>query len=183
VCSSCAGHEGIRSRSTVALLWRWLLAGSVLVGIALWPVQSEAQRRQDQPNAEQAEAAIEQLRSPYCPGLMLEVCPSPNAAALRDSIYDLAAEGQTTDQIVEWMLARHGEEWRGVPQRSGAGLLAWVIPPLALLIGVGVLVGWLRASRAQAEVAVPESEPISETDRDKLAAALREWEESGGEEV
>jgi cytochrome c-type biogenesis protein CcmH/NrfF len=186
VCSTCTGHSGVQSRATVALVWRWLLAGSILLGVVLWPERSEAQRHQDRPNAEQAEEAIGQLRSPYCPGLMLEVCPSPSAAMLRDSIYNLAAEGMTTDQLVEWMLTRHGEEWRGVPQRSGLGLLAWVMPPLALLIGVGVLVGWMRASRAQAEEAVaatPPSESISDTDRDKLTAALREWEESGGEEV
>ncbi|MQA90012.1 MAG: hypothetical protein GEU90_07245 [Gemmatimonas sp.] len=172
------------SRAGLATLWRWLLAGSILIGVVWWPEVSEAQRRQDRPNAEAAEAAIAQLRSPYCPGLMLEVCPSASAAALRDSIYNLAAEGQTTDDLVEWMLARHGEEWRGVPQRSGIGLLAWVMPPLGLLIGVGVLVGWIRASRARADEVVEEpEEPISETDRDKLAAALREWEATGGEEA
>ena len=30
-----------------------------------------------------AEDAISKLRSPFCPGLMLEVCPTASAAALR----------------------------------------------------------------------------------------------------
>ena len=75
-----------------------------------------------------AQRAIEQLRSPYCPGAMLEICPSDQARLLRDSIYDLAAAGWTTEQLVEWMLANHGEEWRALPRRSGAGLWAWLAP-------------------------------------------------------
>ena len=74
-----------------------------------------------------ADAAIGRLRSPFCPGLMLEVCPSPPAEALRDSIRGMAAEGQGVEQIVEGVLARHGEEWRAVPKRSGVGLLAWLV--------------------------------------------------------
>ena len=135
------------------------------------------------PNAEVAEEAIARLRSPYCPGFMLEVCPSPAAEALRDSIYDLAAEGASRDEIVEWMIANHGEEWRGLPRRSGAGLLAWVIPPLALLLGVIAFIMWLRSSRnRKAEEAPVTKETLSEGERQKLAAAMRDWEETGYEE-
>jgi cytochrome c-type biogenesis protein CcmH/NrfF len=145
---------------------------------------TEAQQRpQDRVNAAEARRAIDQLRSPYCPGFMLSVCTSYQAAALRDSIYDLAAEGMTSDELIDWMLSRHGEEWRAVPQRSGAGLWAWVIPPLALLAGLGVLVGWLRSSRTPGGEIAPPDDHLSEGDRERLATALREWAEVGEEEV
>ena len=151
---------------------------------ALGVTPAAAQRLQDRPNAAEAEAAIEQLRSPYCPGLMLETCPSPQAGALRDSIYDLAAEGATTEEIVEWMLGRHGEEWRGVPEMSGAGLLAWVIPPIAILLGIGLLVTWLRSKHAPAPAEGPApTSNLSEADRAQLSRALREWEEAGADDI
>lgn len=178
--------RGSLGRSRAAFTAARQLFQLLLIGLALvaGPTAVSAQRSQDRPNADQAEAAIAQLRSPYCPGLMLEVCPSPSAAALRDSIYDLAAQGETTDQIVGWMLARHGEEWRGVPQRSGVGLWAWIVPPIALLIGIGLVAGWMRSSRAQSEmVETSPATEMSDGDREKLAAALREWEESGEDEV
>jgi cytochrome c-type biogenesis protein CcmH/NrfF len=134
----------------------------------------QGQTHQDRPNAAVAEAAIAQLRSPYCPGLMLAICPSQPAALLRDSIYTMAADGATTEQIVDWMLANHGEEWRGVPQRSGRGLWAWVIPPLALAAGAAWLVSWLRNRRA---VPAPAAPGISPEERDQLAQAMREWDE------
>lgn len=151
--------------------------------VATAPVAVTAQTV-ERPMLEEAEEAISELRSPYCPGFMLEVCPSPQAQALRDSIYDLAAQGASSEEIVEWMIGNHGEEWRGLPRRSGAGLLAWVIPPIALLLGVGAIVGWYRATRRKEDgVAEPEAPAISDAERQKLSMALREWEETGHEEV
>src|SRR5690606_10415651 len=111
--------------------------------LLLFAAPANALQLQNRPNAVEAEAAIAQLRSPYCPGLMLEVCPSPDAAVLRDSIYARAAAGASSTELVDWMLDRYGEEWRGVPQRTGAGLWAWLVPPLALLAGIGAVMGWL----------------------------------------
>jgi cytochrome c-type biogenesis protein CcmH len=124
-----------------------------------------------------AEEAISQLRSPYCPGLMLEICPSPQAALLRDSIYERAAQGESADEIIEWMIARHGEEWRGVPKHEGTGLLAWIIPPVALLLGAGVLAMRLRHLRSPEEVEPAGASGLSADERDQVAAALRQWEE------
>ncbi len=141
--------------------------------------------QEERPNALVAQRAIAQLRSPYCPGVMLEICPSDQAEALRDSIYDLAEAGSTTDEIVEWMLTNHGEEWRAVPRRSGAGLWAWVVPPLALLLGLGLFLGWLRAGRA-AEAAAPPpptESKLSEAERAQIAVAMRDWEASGEEDI
>lgn len=166
------------TRRSLLRLLRLLL----LMGVAA-PASVFSQTIEARPNAAEAEAAISQLRSPYCPGFMLEVCPSPAAEALRDSIYDLAAEGVPSDEIVEWMIANHGEEWRGLPRRSGAGLLAWVVPPLALLLGVFGFVMWLRSSRdRKTEEAPVTAETLSEGERQKLAAAMRDWEETGYEE-
>lgn len=118
-----------------------------------------------------AREAIARLRSPYCPGLMLEVCPSPQAALLRDSIHSLAAAGSDADALVEWMIARHGEEWRALPKRSGTGMWAWIAPPLVLLGGGALLLERLRRSRGAAgrEGA---AEPLTEADRGEIRAAL-----------
>ena len=122
-----------------------------------------------------ADAAIGRLRSPFCPGLMLEVCPTPNAEALRDTIRALAAQGQTVGQIVEGTLARHGEDWRVVPKRSGVGLLAWLVLPAALVRG-GLFV-WtrIRAMRGQGQVyAIAAGQGMTDDERSRLDAALRD---------
>ncbi|MGD2124366.1 MAG: cytochrome c-type biogenesis protein CcmH, partial [Gemmatimonadota bacterium] len=130
-----------------------------------------------QPHPE-GDAAIHQLRSPFCPGLMLEVCPTPRAKLLRDSLQMMAWEGASADSIVDWMLASYGEEYRGVPQTSGSGLFAWLIPPFALfggLIGVAVALRHFRRGREETPVASP---ALSEEDESVLAAALEELKAS-----
>lgn len=128
----------------------------------------------------EAQDAISRLRSPYCPGLMLEVCPSPQAAVLRDSIQMLAAEGWPADSLVEWMLANHGEEWRALPRREGAGLWAWIVPPAALLLGLAAVIVALRRLRRRRKEGAdePRRAGISPADQERLQEALREMEES-----
>jgi len=118
--------------------------------------------------------AIGQIRSPYCPGLMLEVCPSQQAEFLRDSIRTLAAEGVPAQAIVERVIAAHGEQFRALPKRSGAGMWAWVMPPLVLLVGLA-LVAWriARLRRVRAGVVEPDAAPLSDEERGRLEAALR----------
>lgn len=101
----------------------------------------------------EAERAISRLLSPFCPGFMLSQCPAAESLALRDSIQALALQGWNADALEAWMLANHGEEYRAVPQRSGAGLLAWILPPIALMLGAGVVAGALRRLRGDPEVA------------------------------
>jgi cytochrome c-type biogenesis protein CcmH/NrfF len=105
---------------------------------------------------------------------MLEVCPTPQADLLRDSIRALAAEGRSVRQIVDGVLAAHGEQYRALPRRTGAGAWAWVMPPLVLLVGLA-LVAWriVQLRRVRAGVAEPAATPLSDAERARLDAALR----------
>jgi cytochrome c-type biogenesis protein CcmH/NrfF len=147
----------------------------VLAGIV---ASSAAVRAQVSPEQAQktADEAIGRLRSPYCPGLMLEVCPSAPAEALRDSIRGMAAEGQSVKQIVEGVLAAHGQEWRAVPRRSGAGLLAWLVLPFVLVVGGIVVWTRVKAMRGQGQVYAVGGAGMTDEERGQLDAALREFE-------
>jgi len=161
-----------------------ILAGVLALSFSL-PSLATAQAQSERPPEgagpyERPPAAVEairQLRSPYCPGMMLEVCSSSQGAALRDSIEQLADEGWEADAIVEWMIGNHGEEYLALPPREGAGLLAWLMPPAAVLVGAGILgFAFLRMRRRQREAPPPATEDLSPEDEDRLAQALRELE-------
>lgn len=126
----------------------------------------------------EAEEAISKLKSPYCPGLMLEVCPSAGGAALRDSLETRADSGWTAGQLVEWVIANHGEEYRALPKAEGASLVAWIIPPAAVLLGVGVVVVVLGRMRKQKGGGLPPvRESVSAEEEERLRRALEELEE------
>lgn len=159
---------------SAAVLW----AAAGLVTPAPAAGQSQRELPRDEPGQyqrpEAAQEAIDALKSPYCPGLMLEVCPSPGGAALRDSLADLAEEGWTADEIIEWVIANHGEEWRALPPTEGRSLVAWLVPPLGLLLGLGLVVFALRRMRRDATTVEPLEDDLSDEEEARLRAAMRE---------
>lgn len=149
----------------------------ILLIVALCGVSSvqPAQSQDSVPSSVMPDAAteaIDRLWSPYCPGLMLEVCSSAGGAAMRDSIQDQARAGLTPDSIVEFWVARYGEEYRALPTFDGAGRIAWVTPFLALLAGFAV--AWTVVARRSRDRIGPEPVEVSAEEETRLAEALAE---------
>jgi len=163
---------------------RMRLAPALLAAAALWAAAPVwAQGGSGDRARDVAHAAEEQLRSPVTPSHTLDMCPSPEAEALRDTVLAMAAGGMTSGQIVERVIARRGEQLRIVPEQRGVGLWAWILPPSILVIGagiVGVRLNALRRGRA-GEPAEPER-AIDPVERAQVEAALRQFErgEAGG---
>ena len=124
-----------------------------------------------------ADQAISRLRSPYCPGLMLEVCTSSGGGALRDTIRAWAETGVSADSLVERVIAEYGEEYRAFPKTTGKGLLAWLAPPIAFLLGLIVVGLVLRRLRASAP---PQAKTVTAEDEARVRAALEELERAEG---
>jgi cytochrome c-type biogenesis protein CcmH/NrfF len=164
------------------MLLRSILLAALLVAAPLGAQIPEGVEGTFRPHPE-ADKAISRLLSPFCPGFMLSQCPAAESLALRDSIQALALLGWNADALEAWMLGNHGEEYRAVPQRSGAGLLAWFLPPLALLFGAGLVGVVLRRLRGgagvPAEVTVaPEGPPdaLDPDSEERLREAIRDLE-------
>ena len=107
---------------------------------------------------------------------MLQVCSSYSGAALRDSMQAMAREGSTTDELVAWVLANHGEEYLAYPAASGTGLIAWLVPPAAILLGILVVVAALRYMRRNAPPEETVNADLSEEEEDRLREALRDMD-------
>jgi len=160
------------------------LIGALLFGLCL-PANAGAQIPDGMEGAfephPEAEEAISRLYSPFCPGFMLENCAA--SVALRDSMQALAYEGRTSEQIMDWMLANYGEEYLAVPEARGWGLWAWVLPPFALLTGLGMVFVTLRRFKPT-EHESPQPKPaaagdvgaISAAEEERLRSAIREIE-------
>ena len=118
-----------------------------------------------------------QLRSPVTPGHTLDMCPSAEAMALRDTVLMMATAGMSADKIVQTVIANRGEQMRIVPEHKGTGLLAWIAPPVVLLVGGGLLLGKMKRMRSRTSpVPAAAGQAISADDRATLDRALAELE-------
>lgn len=159
---------------------------ALLMALIAWPPAPMSAVQSPVPQTHpEAREAISKLRSPFCPGLMLEVCPTANAQALRDSIDGDARGGLTADSLVEKVVAAYGEEYRAFPKRTGTGLLAWVMPPAALLLGLGLVIVALRRLRGptDAQEGAGAAEALTIDEQARLTAALAELEAEDEEDA
>ena len=98
-----------------------------------------------------------EVTSPFCDGVTLENCPSEEAVRLRATIAHKAAAGWSEARIVSWLENDYGVE-AATPPRSGVGLLAWLLPALAVAAGIALLVTLIRRWTRRAG---PDEEPAA----------------------
>ena len=161
--------------------WRMRVLGAAL-SLAALPAPAAGQAQHERPPAgdgphtphPEATEAIDRLKSPFCPGFMLEVCPSPYAAALRDTLDVMARDGVPSDSLVEWALARYGDTLSALPPARGRSLIAWLVPPAAVLLGIAAVVIVLR--RFRRPHGGPPPQQVSDEEKRRLDEALRELE-------
>ena len=106
-----------------------------------------------------AHRIFSELMSPYCPGLMLADCPSPDAFELRAEIRARLAAGETPTQVKEDLYARFGDSIRATPEPRDWGLLLWAAPFVVLAASFAALAWYLAHRRA---VTVPDLLPAND---------------------
>ena len=119
----------VRRLGTVAVLVL-LLAGAA---VATWRSTSRS------PTADPVSALAADLRCPACQGESVADSRSPIAASMREAIAAQHAAGRSPDEIRAYFVERYGPEVLAVPPARGLGLLLWVVPALALLLGLAAM--------------------------------------------
>lgn len=135
-----------RSRYGLAVL----LALLTLIPSAPTPAQQPG-RNVDE---EQVHAIATQLRCVVCQNLSVADSPSEMASQMRAVIRERLVAGEQPAEVVEYFVDKYGEWILLEPRRRGFTILVWLIPPLAVLVGlviVTVLIArWTRRRPAGA---------------------------------
>jgi cytochrome c-type biogenesis protein CcmH len=105
------------------------------------------------------------IMSPYCQGLTLADCPTSGAVTMRERIHNWLEEGRSSEWIMNTLAGEYGEWIRSAPKFSGFGLIAWLAPGAALILG-GVWVGSYMRRNTKSQ----EGEPDESTDPAPAAA-------------
>lgn len=114
------------------------------------------------------------VMSPFCPGVTLHDCPSETALELRAEIEEWASSGMGRAEIMAELETQFGPEIRAVPQASGSGLFAWLLPAVGVLaaaaLGIVLSKRWSGGNGAEIELA---GAPPTSEERNRLERELR----------
>ena len=69
-----------------------------------------------------------EVLSPFCPGRMLNDCPSGNASQLKEKIRTDLSSGKDREEILDELYAVYGTSIRAAPTTEGFGWFAWITP-------------------------------------------------------
>lgn len=116
-----------------------------------------------------------------CPPQSLHDCACGHAEQVRKEIAAEIDSGKTGQQVIDAYVVKYGDKIRVVPEARGFGLLAWIGPALALLLGVGgsvlVLRRWRSVSPApDAAPETPSTQVADDAYRRRIEARLEEYE-------
>lgn len=139
-----------------------LAAAVALLGLA------RASSPQQAPTLEERVAAVSAtIRCPTCQGLSIQDSPSVLATGSRQIVEQQLREGRTPNEVRQYFVDRYGSSALLSPEPDGPGLLAWVLPAIALPVAAGW--GWRRLRR-------PTGAPRSVDTNVAAAAALRDYQ-------
>lgn len=91
------------------------------------------------------------LRCPVCQGLSVADSPSEMAVNMKGQVRELLSRGYTQEQILSYFERSYGQFVLLKPKFNGVAAAVWVLPLLAVAIGVVVVVS--KAKKLEAPVA------------------------------
>lgn len=120
---------------------------------------TDAQQLQPTPSDDQVNAIAKQLYCPVCENTPLDVCPTTACAQWRDLIRQKLGQGWTEQQIKNYFVQQYGDRVLGTPPPKGINWLVYLVPPLAVIVGVYILFrayrSWKRPSSISSVPAAP----------------------------
>jgi cytochrome c-type biogenesis protein CcmH len=120
---------------------------------------------------EATETLSDMLRCPVCQGLSVADSPSESARNMKAQIRAMLAAGYDDQQITAYFVQAYGDFVLMLPRARGVGVLAYVLPVLGLLIGLGVA-GWtIRRTLEEVADEAPKDEGPTGVERSDVDAA------------
>ncbi|WP_024689602.1 cytochrome c-type biogenesis protein [Pseudomonas tremae] len=151
-------------RCLPVVLLSLLFCGVVQAAIDAYTFRDDAER------ARYSELTRE-LRCPKCQNQDIADSNAPIAADLRKQIYRMLGEGQSNQQIIDFMVERYGDFVRYKPGLSARTWLLW-FGPAGLLLGGVVVIGFIVVRRRKQRPA--QGAALSEDEQQRLARLLDE---------
>ena len=93
----------------------------------------------------EAQAIDRMIMCPVCPAETIDQAQVEISFQMRAIIREMLAEGRSRQEILDYFADRYGPDILAAPPKSGANLLAWILPIAGVAAGLGALFLVIRA--------------------------------------
>lgn len=117
----------------------------MLLAMVLLPLAAGAQAVRSEAEIEtMARQLSAELRCPVCQGLSLKDSPTELSMEMKSVILQQLREGRSVDEVKDYFVDRYGEWILLEPRRTGFNWFVYVVPWIALGLGLAVVVMLVR---------------------------------------
>jgi len=140
---------------------------ALLVIVASFYTVSLVQAQEGFPSDNDVNAIARKLYCPVCPNTPLDVCETRACQDWQAQIKNQLAGGWSEEEIIDYFVLQYGERVLAEPKRGGFTSLVWLLPVIAVALGL-VVVGqalrsWRTGRLAQMQPEPPRPEVSPET--------------------
>ncbi len=147
-----------------AFLRRLVLLLALLAPLPTLAVSNPAEMLSDPAQEERARALGREIRCMVCQNQSIEDSEAELARDLRLVVRERIAAGATDEQVRDFLHARYGDFVLLKPPFAWSTALLWATPLIAMLAGLGLILGLRRRAVPVAPA------PLTEEERARLAA-------------
>ena len=134
-----------------------LLAGACNSSTSSGPLSPEELEKK-------AQGIDKSLMCPICPAETIDQSSVALANQMQAIVREKLAQGESREEILQYFVDAYGPNVLAEPPKRGFNLLVWVIPPVGLLLGGGIVVMVVRGMRRPSDEYAAEEEPLDEAE-------------------
>ncbi len=157
-------------------LSRLFLLVAVLAAWVLIAPRVNAQQPVPTPSDDDVNRVAKQMYCPVCENIPLDVCPTQACQEWRDLIRTKLSDGWSDQQIKDYFAVQYGDRVLAEPPRRGLNWLVYVLPPVVLVFGAGLLFMVLRRMRRAPDTMAtpPGDNPAAAASQDEYLKRVEE---------
>ena len=96
-------------------------------------------------NEEEAQSIDKSLLCPVCPAETIDQAQVELSKQMRRIVREMLAQGAERDEILDFFVDRYGPQVLAAPPKSGANLLAWILPVAGVLAALAAVFAIIRS--------------------------------------
>ena len=125
------------------------------------PVSIESDPLEGTYSESQAQGIDRMIMCPVCPAETIDQAQVEISFQMRNIVREMLSQGDSRDEILDFFVDRYGKDILAAPPKSGANLVAWLMPIVGVIGGL-IAVYFILRSMTRRGPALAAAQPVAD---------------------